>query len=75
MRLTETALEKINKPHVRVRLAVALNVSEQTISKYIKNNDDNLTKAAAVAVIKRQTGLTEDDILDTYNDLYEHSAE
>ena len=75
MRLTEIALEKINKPHVRVRLAVALGVSEQTISKYIKNNDDNLTKAAAVAVIKRQTGLTEDDILDTYNDIYEHSAE
>jgi len=76
MRLTESAREAINTLTIRTRLAVALGVSEQTIRRYIANyEDDNLTKAAALACIKRNTGMTDDEILDTANDLYEHSAE
>jgi len=75
MKLTESALKEINTVPIRTRLAVALGVSEQTIIKYIGRNDDNLTKTAAIACIKRNTGMTDDEILDTANDLYEHSAE
>lgn len=75
MKLTESALKEINTPAIRTRIAVALKVSEQTVIKYIGRNDDNLTKAAALACIKRNTGMTDDEILDTENDLYEHSAE
>lgn len=38
--------------------------SEPTIYRYINDNDDNLTKAAALRVIREETGLTDDQILE-----------
>lgn len=67
MKLTEEALKKIDTPRIRVGLAMALNVTEQTIIRYIDVNSDNLTKAAALKVIKDQTGLTEEILLQSEN--------
>jgi hypothetical protein len=65
-RLTETALDAIlmHSPKIKSRLALALNCSEGSINRYIRENDDNLTKAAALEVIREETGLTDAEILE-----------
>jgi hypothetical protein len=65
MNLTEPALKAIDNKNTRLRLAMALNVTEQTIIKYISVNHENLTKAAAMKVIKADTGLRENQILES----------
>lgn len=64
MKLTQKALEMIKEPKVRIQLSMALQVTDQAIIKYIKRNDDNLTKAAALAVIRKETGLKDKEILE-----------
>jgi len=65
MRLTKTALELINTPATRRKLMEALgDVAESTIYRYIAANDDNLTKAAAMKVIREATGLSDEEILE-----------
>ena len=64
MVLTAKALQLINKPGTRIRLALALDCTEQTVIRYIANNSDVLTKAAALKVIREETGLGETEILE-----------
>lgn len=64
MKLTENALKAINNKDTRRRLSEVLDCTDQTIMRYIKDNDDNLTKAAALAVIREDTELTDDQILE-----------
>lgn len=65
MRLTKEALNAINTPAIRRRLMEVLgDVAESTIYRYISINDDNLTKAAAMKVIREETGLTDEEILE-----------
>jgi len=45
-------------------LADALGVSIQTLYRYINDNDDNLTKAAALKFIREETGLVDSEILE-----------
>ena len=49
------------------KLADALGVSEPSVYKYIRDNETNgeLTKAAAIHVIKEETGLSEEEILES----------
>lgn len=46
------------------KLAEALGVSSVTMWRYLKENSDDLTKAAALVVIRDETGLTDDEILE-----------
>ncbi len=65
MKLTRKALDLIKKDAVqRLDIAKALGVSDQTLMRYIKDNDDELTKAAALVEIRRITGLKDDQILE-----------
>ena len=64
MRLTKKALKAINVPRTRIRLALELGRIERTIVKYIDENSDNLTKAAALKVIREETGFKDVDILE-----------
>jgi hypothetical protein len=64
MKLTEVALTAIDKQAIKSKLALALECSENTINRYIRTNDDNLTKAAALKVIRQETGLSDEDILE-----------
>lgn len=64
MRITKNALAKISDPSIRMKIALALKVSDQTVCRYIKDNDDELTKAAALIVIRKETGLKDDQILE-----------
>ena len=65
MTLTKRALELINNTKTRLRIAMALGITEQSVIRLIKSNNDILTKAAAVKVIKEDTGLTDKDIFQT----------
>lgn len=67
MKLRKSLLNKLNTKHTRLRLALALNVTEQSIKLYIYNNDDNLTKASALKVIREETGLKDHEILTEEN--------
>jgi hypothetical protein len=52
-----------HSPGIKSKLALALDCSEGTINRYIRENDDNLTKAAALEVMRNETGLTDEEIL------------
>jgi hypothetical protein len=64
MKLSQKALRAINNPATRRRLMDVLGCTEFTISRYIQKNSDNLTKAAAMQVIREVTCLTDSEILD-----------
>lgn len=64
MKLTQKALKAINNPITRRRLMDVLDCTEFTIARYIQKNSDNLTKAAAMQVIRKATGLADSEILE-----------
>jgi hypothetical protein len=64
MKLTQKALKAINTPTTRRRLMDVLGCTEFTIARYIQKNSDNLTKAAALQVIREDTGLADSEILE-----------
>ncbi|WP_081148069.1 hypothetical protein [Niastella vici] len=64
MKLRKEVLKAINKPPTRRRLMDVLGCTEFTIARYIQKNSDNLTKAAALQVIREVTGLTDSEILE-----------
>lgn len=64
MKLTQKALKAINNPVTRRRLMDVLGCTEFTISRYIQKNSDNLTKAAAMQVIRQATGFSDNEILE-----------
>jgi hypothetical protein len=64
MKLTQKALKAINNPVTRRRLMDVLGCTEFTIARYIQKNSDNLTKAAAMQVIRQATGLPDSEILE-----------
>lgn len=63
MKLTQKVLKAINNPVTRRSLMDVLGCTEFTIARYIQKNSDNLTKAAAMQVIRQATGLTDSEIL------------
>ena len=64
MKLSQKALKAINNPATRRRLMDVLGCTEFTIARYIQKNSDNLTKAAAMQVIREVSGLTDAEILE-----------
>ena len=64
MKLKKEVLMAINNPQTRRQLMDALNVTEFTIARYLQKNSDNLTKAAAMQVIREVTCLPDNEILD-----------
>lgn len=65
MFLSEQALNSINTPTIRVKIALALGITEQSVIMAIKKKRTILTKYAAIQVIKQETGLSEDQIFET----------
>ncbi|MBO9203383.1 MULTISPECIES: hypothetical protein [Niastella] len=64
MKLTQKSLKAINNPATRHRLMDVLGCTEFTIAQYIQKNSDNLTKAAALQVIREVSGLSDNEILE-----------
>lgn len=71
MKLSQKVLKLINTPLTRRRLMDVLGCTEFTIARYIQKNSDNLTKAAAMQVIREVTGLTDEEILEPNNSSHE----
>lgn len=70
MKLRKTALNKIKDSAIRLKLAGALKCTEQWVIKLIAANKRNgpLTTAAALGVIREETGLTDSEILEEEKD-------
>lgn len=66
MKLSRIAILAIRgaSPGIVKRLAEAIEASEPSIYKWISDNHSNLTKAAAMKVIREETGLTDEQILE-----------
>lgn len=66
MILTEQALRLINVQNIRLLLAIELGYTEAWIITLIDKNKRNspLTTASALKVIKQETGLSEEEILE-----------
>lgn len=65
MKLTKKAIKKIDKK-TRLKLAIALGFTEYWVGKLVNNNKVNgpLTTTSALQVLREETGLTEDQILE-----------
>lgn len=66
MKLTHLAIIAIRGTRKTIvpKLSEVLKVGEQVIYKYIREESDELTKAAAIKVIREETGLTDEQILE-----------
>jgi hypothetical protein len=64
IKLSQKALKAINNPVTRRRLMDELGCTEFTIARYIQKNSDNLTKAAAMQVIREITKMPDEEILE-----------
>lgn len=66
MKLTQKALDAINNRKTILSIALAMDFSELWVNKLIEANKDNgaLTTAKALSVIKEETGLTTEQILE-----------
>lgn len=66
MKLSKAAILALRGlgPDEKKNLAKVLDVSDKTLYRYISDNDDNLTKAAALEFIRDKTGLSDDEILE-----------
>lgn len=66
MKIRQEILERINNPVTRTKIAMALGQGEQSVVVLVRNNAPNgsLTKAAALKVIREETGLGYDEILE-----------
>lgn len=49
---------------LRRRIKEVLDISEPTLYRLLNENNDDLTKAAALKVIREETGLTDEEILE-----------
>ena len=70
MKLKQAAIDRI-KVNTRIKnlLALALDRSVYTVTRWIEDNDDNLTKAAALKIIREETGLSDEDILEMESEI------
>lgn len=66
MKLTPIALLALrgSTRETRVRIGKAIGVGESAVYKFIKENDDCLTKAAALVIIREITGLEDSQLLE-----------
>ncbi len=64
MNINQSTYKKINTPTCRLKIALALGLTEQSIINAIKFKRDVLTKKAALDIIKSETGLNEDEIFE-----------
>lgn len=66
MKLTQSAIGRLSSREVRLKLAFALSFTELWINKIVVANKNNgpLTTAKALQVIREETGLSDQEILE-----------
>lgn len=73
MKLSKIAILAIRGMGIKDKEALAdsVGVNIKTLYRYINDNDDSLTKAAALEFIREKTGLTADEILEKESEVKE----
>jgi hypothetical protein len=65
MKVRESVLKKVAESYgCRKLIMQALSISAPTMTRYIQDNDDNLTKAASLKVIADYFNLKQDEVLE-----------
>ena len=64
MKLKETVCQKLDNNRGIALIMLALDCSPSSARDYVKNNSDNLTKAAMLKVIREEFGLSDEEILE-----------
>lgn len=65
MKIKKNILKKISEHKgLRARLCGEMDKSYFTVNRWINDNDDNLTKASALKIIREELGLTDAQILE-----------
>lgn len=64
MILTKRAIEMIDNRQFMLKMASVMGVGFSTAYRWVKVNSDNLTKASALKIIREETGLSDEDILE-----------
>lgn len=66
MRLSKIAILAIRgtDKEFKDRLAEKCNVTRRTLDRWVSDNDDSLTKAEPLQLIREETGLADDQILE-----------
>jgi hypothetical protein len=60
--LKKDVLKVISNSSSKMRIALALGVTENTMYRRIKSNSDSLTTKAALKAISKETGIPEKDL-------------
>jgi len=55
---------KGSEPDFKRKLADTLGITVRTLNRYIAENDDTLTKASSMELIRQHTGLSDTEILE-----------
>jgi transposase len=64
MKLSKVAILAIRgHKDMKKQIAKATGASEPTVYRWLADNDDNLTKAVVLEIIRKETGLPDDQIL------------
>lgn len=65
MRLSELGITILRgSEKIRERLRASFDITSTTVNRWVRENDDNLTKAAALSIIREETGLSDSEILE-----------
>lgn len=64
MKIRKEVLEKLNNTRGLALIMLAIDCSHSAARDYVKNNSDNLTKAAMLKAIREEFGLDDSQILE-----------
>jgi len=64
MKIGQSVINKLDTNKGLALIMRTLDCSHSTARSYVKNNDDNLTKAAMIKAIREEFGLTDEEILE-----------
>lgn len=64
MKLKKSVLKKLDSIRGLALIMLTLNCSHSAARDYVKNNSDNLTKAAMLKTIREEFGLVDSEILE-----------
>jgi hypothetical protein len=66
MGLRQEILEKLNQPRIRAKIVLASpkEITDSTVKRWIRNNDDSLTKLWLLTFIKEELKVIEEQIFE-----------
>lgn len=66
MKLSELGIVVLRgSDKIKERLMETFGITINTVNRWIRENNDNLTKASALFIIREETGLSDSEILET----------